>query len=109
MHGKKSDGPALPGQETSTGRSTRARITNWLVQAIEKRTPLPADIDIDPFNYVDTGHVDSIEMIKFVLEIETEFGIEITALDMELVGFKTIGGLVSMINAKVKHAGGAND
>jgi acyl carrier protein len=79
-----------------------------LVQAVEKRTPLPADIEIDPFNYVETGHVDSIEMIRFVLEIESEFGIEITAGDMELAGFKTIGGLASMINAKLEHARSAN-
>ena len=109
MPGKKSDRRPLPGREASKGQGARARIMNWAVRAIEKRTPLPAGIDIDSLNYVDTGYVDSIEMIRFVLEVESEFGIEITAGDMELAGFKTIGGLVSMINAKLEDAGGAND
>ena len=65
--------------------------------------------DTERFNYVETGYVDSIEMIRFVLEIESEFGVEITAGDMELAEFKTIGGLVSMIDAKPKDAGRADD
>ena len=109
MAGKKSDGGRLSGHEKTGGPSMRARIVNALVCAIEKRTALPADAEFDPFNYVDTGHVDSIEMIKFVLEIEMEFDIEITAADMGLAGFKTIGGLAEIVEEKLKDIGRAND
>jgi len=76
-------------------------IKNFVIHAIEKKGKLPKKCDIDSFNYIDSGYVDSMRLIKFMLIIEAEFDIELTESDMETPEFKTIGGLVGIIKNKV--------
>jgi D-alanine--poly(phosphoribitol) ligase subunit 2 len=78
-------------------------VNKFVVQLIEKKTRLPKDIDIDKFNYVDTGYVDSLGIIKFIVEIESHFDIEITDTDIESPEFRTIGGIASIISNKISN------
>lgn len=75
-------------------------ILEYISGLIQKKGKLPANCDIAEFNYIDTGHIDSIAIIKFVLDIETKFNIEITDEDMMTVQFRTVGGLVCLIASK---------
>ncbi len=77
-------------------------ISSFVIQLIEKKGKLPGDIDRASFNYIDSGYVDSIGIIKFVLEIEAKFGIEISESDIESPEFRTVGGLVSIIQKKTQ-------
>jgi len=77
------------------------KIKHFVITALEKKSKLPTDCDLDAFNYIDSGYVDSMAIMKFIVSIEAEFDIEITESDMELPAFKTIGGLVAIINNKV--------
>lgn len=77
----------------------------FVLRLIEKEAKLPRDIDIDLFNYIDTGYVDSIGIIEFLVEIEFEFNIEISEADIESLEFRTVGGLVSIINRKTASKG----
>jgi len=79
------------------------QIKHFVINAIEKKSKLPADCEIDSFNYVDSGYVDSMGMVKFVLSIEAEFDIELASADMESPEFKTIGGLIEIIKSKIAH------
>jgi len=72
-----------------------------VIHTIEKKGKLPNNCEIDSFNYIDSGYVDSMGIIKFVLNIEAEFEIELTESDMESPEFKTIGGLVNIIRKKI--------
>ena len=76
-------------------------IRQFVLRLIEKKAKLPKDTDIDSFNYIDCGYVDSIGIIKFIVEIESEFDIEILDTDLESLEFRTVGGIVSLINAKI--------
>lgn len=78
------------------------QIKQFILPLMEKKSKLPKGVDIDSFNYIDTGYVDSIGLIKFVLEIETQYDIEISDADMVAPEFKTVGGLVALIQAKIK-------
>lgn len=75
-------------------------IKDFILKYISKKGKLPKDIDIDKFNYIDTGYVDSMGILKFVVELEQEFDIQISDDDIMLQEFKTIGGLVGIINKK---------
>lgn len=75
-------------------------IKQFIVKYISKKGKLPQDINLDEFNYIDTGYVDSMGILKFVVELEQEFGIEICDDDIMLSEFKTIGGLVKLIEDK---------
>ena len=76
-------------------------ITTFVLGLIEKQAKLPKDCDVDSFNYIDSGYVDSLYIIKFLVEIESFYDIEISESDMESSEFKTVGGLVSIIRRKI--------
>lgn len=80
----------------------KEKIKEFVVNYVEKKGKLPANVHIDTFNYVDTGYVDSMGIIKFVVELEKEFDIEITDDDIMNSEFKIIGGLVKIIESKLK-------
>lgn len=75
-------------------------VKNFIIKYISKKGKLPQDVNLDEFNYIDTGYVDSMGILKFVVELEQEFDIEISDDDIMLPEFKTIGGLVKMIERK---------
>lgn len=77
-------------------------VKKFVIQLIEKKTKLAKDADLDSFNYIDTGYVDSLGIIKFVVDIESRFDIEISDDDIESPGFRTVGGIVSIISSKIE-------
>ena len=76
-------------------------IQEFVLELIEKDSRLPEGADIESFNYIDTGYVDSIGVIQFVVDIESQFEIEISESDLESTEFRTVGGIVSIINWKL--------
>ena len=77
-------------------------IKQFILDYIQLEYTLPPDTDTDGMNYVETGYVDSIGMIRFIAELEDTFGITFT--DEELVdpSFKTVGTLVAMVKKKTE-------
>lgn len=75
-------------------------IQEFILKQIEKKGKLPDNIDINTFNYIDSGYIDSMAIIKFAVELESKFDIEITDDDIISKDFKTVGGLVSLIKRK---------
>lgn len=63
--------------------------------------------DVPPtpaFNYVDSGLVDSLGVMRFVSEIEERFDIELTDEEIVSDDFRVIGGLLVIIAAAQKRA-----
>ncbi len=75
-------------------------IKQFILDRLQEEYDLPKDIDIDAYDYIENGYIDSVALVSFVVELEDEF--DITFSDEELTShdFKTIGGLVKMIMAK---------
>ncbi len=82
-------------------------VKKYVLQLIEKKVRLPKDTDLDSFNYIDSGYVDSLGIIKFIVDIESHYDIEITEQEIESPEFRTVGGVVEIICGKM--AGGANN
>ncbi len=76
-------------------------ILQYVSGLIQKKGKLPVGSNLAEFNYIDSGYVDSIAIIKFVLDIEAKFEIEISEEDMLSPQFRTIGGLVRLIESKI--------
>ena len=74
-------------------------IRPFVLALLEKKAKLPAGFD-DFSDFVTAGIVDSIGIIKFVLQLESQFGIEISDADIESSAFRTVQGLVEMIRRK---------
>ncbi len=77
-------------------------IKSFILKYISKKGKLPNDINIDEFNYIDTGYIDSMALLKFIVELEQEFDVQISDDDMMSKEFKTIGGLTNLISNKEK-------
>ena len=75
-------------------------IRQFIIKYISKKGKLSAGVNLDEFNYIDTGYIDSMGILKFVVELEQKFDIQISDDDIMLPEFKTIGGLISMIENK---------
>ena len=95
-----------PARSAQTMDEDMESIRSFVIGLIEAKAKLPTGIEVDTFNFIDSGHVDSIGIIKFVLDIESHYDIDITESDMISLAFRTVGGLVTMIEYKL--AGGAH-
>jgi acyl carrier protein len=80
-------------------------VREYVLAAVGRKAKLPADVDVETFNYIDSGYVDSIEIIKFVVDIEAKFNVEISDADLGSPEFRTVGGLVAIINRKMASGG----
>jgi D-alanine--poly(phosphoribitol) ligase subunit 2 len=74
-------------------------IRQFVLALLQKKARLPAGFD-DFTDFVTAGIVDSIGIIKFVLQLESRFEIEILDSDIESPAFRTVRGLVEMIGRK---------
>lgn len=84
--------------------SDKAAIAQFLIAALErKRGPVPgADAaQQERYRYLDGGHVDSFGLLHFIMEIEAEYGITLTAEDTQSDEFRWIGGLAGLIAGKL--------
>ena len=57
--------------------------------------------NIDDFDFISFGHIDSIEILKFIFEIENKFKISFRPTDTVSMNFKTVKGLRSIILKKL--------
>ena len=76
-------------------------VQEFIVNYVERRGKIPEDAAIDSFNFVKSGHIDSIGLFSFVIDIESRFDIEISTEDLMSPQLTTIGGLMSIISEKI--------
>lgn len=60
------------------------------------------NLDINIFNFVSSGHLDSFELLKFHMLVEKKFKITLTSKDSTSKKSNTIVGLASIIYKKIK-------
>lgn len=78
---------------------TQVNARPLVLSLLEKKTKLPIGFD-DATDFIAAGIVDSIGIIKFVLELESQFGIELLDSDIESAQFRNVRGLLEMIGQK---------
>lgn len=81
-----------------------SEIKAFILSHIQEEYPLPPDADVDSFNFIRAGYIDSVGIIRFVALAEDTFGV--TFADEELIGpaFQTIGALESLIRQKMEQS-----
>ena len=80
----------------------RAEIEKYVFSLLTKKAPFPMCADIYPYRYLDKGQVDSMGLIKFIFEIEDRFDIAFSPEDTQSDEFRTVGGLINMIERKTR-------
>tara|TARA_B100000886_G_C20424858_1_gene493408 strand:+ start:2310 stop:2576 length:267 start_codon:yes stop_codon:yes gene_type:complete len=79
------------------------KVTNYIISKINKIKKIEKKNlqDIDNFNFILSGHVDSVELLKFNFEIENKFKISIKPAETISKNFGTVKGLRSIILKKL--------
>jgi acyl carrier protein len=75
-----------------------ATVKTDICKLLQRRGPLPEAID--DYRYLDAGHISSIALMEFVLELEMHFNIELSPLDLQSDEFRTIAGLAKIVQQK---------
>lgn len=78
-------------------------IKQFIIDELEKKQSLPQNINIDEYRFLDEGHIDSLGSMKFIIAIEDKFNIELSQEDIVSDDFRTIGGLIYMIEKIIKN------
>lgn len=81
----------------------REEIKSFILALLEKKQRLPNCDNIGSYRYLDLGHVDSLGVMNFILQLEDHFNIEITDDDMLSESFQTVDGLVGIILSKCQN------
>jgi acyl carrier protein len=79
----------------------------FILAELSRKGRLPSDVDLDALDYRKAGYVDSIGLIKFTLSLEREFAIEFSEEEVGSAGFRVVGSLAAMIEAKQREGGGS--
>lgn len=74
-------------------------VVEFILKLLREKGRTPEQ-DVERYNYVNTGHIDSLGLIKFFLRIEDQFGITIEPGDIADPSIRTVGGLSSLIERK---------
>ncbi len=80
----------------------RDTIQQFVIKQITKKSRLQQTDDVESLDYMESGYVDSMGLITFIVEIEAEYDIRIDDEDIEKDGFRTVGGLITIIEDKLK-------
>lgn len=78
-------------------------VEQFVMNALQKKYSLDRSVDLENFNYVENGYVDSLGIVLFVTELEEHFHIEFSDEELMSPSFQTIGGLIRMIESKVQN------
>lgn len=79
------------------------RVKDFIINFIERDYSLPEDLDLMNLNYAESGYVDSISMIQFIVEIEEEFNITFSNDELNDPDIKIVGKLIELVNSKISN------
>lgn len=77
-----------------------AKAAEFILKNIQKKYTIPEGTDIYFLNYIEQGYIDSLGLIKFIVELEDEFDIEFTDDELNLPSIKIVGGLIKLVERK---------
>jgi len=75
-------------------------VVSEIIGLLEKRGSVQLDENQD-YLYMDAGHVDSVSVIQFILELEEAFTITLDPEETSSEEFKSLKGLANMIERKL--------
>lgn len=63
----------------------------FILRYIQKKYTIPEGTDVFSLNYIEQGYIDSLGLIKFIVDLEDEFNIEFTDDDRSIFDFMVPG------------------
>lgn len=82
-------------------KMSKKEIAEKVLDMLQAEYELPKDIDIMRFNYVDSGFVDSLGLVRFLSLIMDEFDIDFDDDEMLSPEIRVVENLVNLIANKI--------
>ena len=81
----------------------KSKITENIFLLLNKIRSLDKNLikNNEDFNFFDSGHLDSLEILKFNMQLEKKFNIKLSPKEITSEKYKTVNGLTSIINKKL--------
>ncbi len=77
-------------------------IISELLKILNKIRPIKKNRkEMNEFNFVESGHLDFLEIIRFNMSVEKRFKIQIKFNTLLLKKYNTLGGLASIVKKKI--------
>ena len=76
-------------------------VKEYILDALQREYSFPEGVDLNKFNYVEEGFMDSLGLLQFIAELEDEFNIEFTDAELESPDFKLVGPLCELVESKM--------
>lgn len=74
----------------------------FIIDLLEQKGPVPEAVAVEDYEYLESGHIDSMGLLTFILVIEEKYHIEFSEAEIASPYFRTIFGLSDLIDRKVK-------
>ena len=76
-------------------------IKDYILEVAQRKNALPEGIDFEAFEYLDSGFMDSLGVLEFIMAIEEELEIRFSEQEMDSPSFRTLGGLRKILENKL--------
>ena len=76
-------------------------VRDFVVDYLEREYQLPSNTDLDSFNYIESGYVDSMGFIQFIAMLEDEFEIEFTEDELAEKKYQLAGEMIKLVEKKI--------
>jgi len=64
--------------------------------------PAHSENDCSQLNYLDDGVIDSMQLVEMIVFLEDELKFKFSSEDLQSNEFRTIGGLINLINHNIQ-------
>jgi len=76
---------------------------DFILSYIQKEYTIDPAKDPMALNYAESGYIDSMGMVKFIVDIEDEFGIAFEDEELSSPDFKVVGRLIALVDSKINN------
>jgi len=79
-------------------------IIKYLSSILQKKRKIPIKFkkNLEKFNFIDSGFIDSLEIFFFIVQIEKKFKIKFSNKEINSKKFKIIPGITELIQKKLR-------
>ncbi|MGE5422985.1 MAG: acyl carrier protein [Ignavibacteriales bacterium] len=77
------------------------KVDEFILKYLQKKYTFPEDTDTYSLNYIEMGYIDSLGLVKFIVELEDEFDIEFDDEELESPSIKIVGELIKLVERKI--------
>lgn len=77
------------------------RVADFVLDLLQKKYSIDQTENIEEFNYVESGFIDSMGIVQFIVALEDEFSIQFSDEELSDPAFKTVGGVIEIIEKKL--------